>query len=269
MKRTHLALATAAVLGIFVACSGSTGDGVISPGGTSGVSGTPCVGSAASACGGQKCDAALGCVECLVNGDCGAGKPICVRGRCGECQANVDCPATKPACWPADRECHVPCKTNDDCTSGGQGICDVGTGQCVGCRAAPDCSAAAPICDAASRRCVACAVNADCGAGKPFCAVARGRCVECLGTNDCGAANPYCHPDELACGQAPCTSDAQCGGATSRCDTAKGSCVACVSAAHCQAPTPVCSDSRCVECKDDVDCPAAKAKCKDRRCEAN
>src|SRR6478672_1740896 len=48
----------------------------------------------------QKCDPALGCVECTSDTMCPAGQPRCVLGSCEVCAGNVDCPASAPACFP-------------------------------------------------------------------------------------------------------------------------------------------------------------------------
>jgi len=39
---------------------------------------------------GRVCSSSLGCVECFLDADCGAGNPACIDGRCG-CSSDADC----------------------------------------------------------------------------------------------------------------------------------------------------------------------------------
>lgn len=258
-------------LALVVAVTGACGGSDAGVGSGNGGIGSPCATDVATACGAKKCDAALGCVQCLADTDCGAGDPFCIRGSCEACRTNADCGAAAPSCWPGDNKCHPACTSNAQCTGQGGGdprLCDTTTGACVGCNANTDCAAPRPICDAVSRRCVGCASNADCGAAAPRCDLAEGKCVQCLTGADCPAATPRCDPEEHVCRAAGCTSDAQCAAPTPKCNVGSGSCVQCVVRADCAGTpaTPVCKDTRCVQCADDTDCPAATPKCKDRVC---
>src|SRR5689334_2541077 len=110
MAHTSFVGARALVVGfagvvVLVACGGSSS----SPGDGSSGGGAACTAAAATACGGRKCDAALGCVQCAADTDCGAGEPFCVHGSCGACRSNTDCGAAAPACWPGDHSCHPAC----------------------------------------------------------------------------------------------------------------------------------------------------------------
>ena len=174
------------VLIVVAACGGSSstgpGDGI--PGGAA------CTANAATACGNRKCDASLGCVQCVADTDCGAGSPFCIRGSCGACRSNTDCGAAAPACWPGDHTCRPSCTAGTACGMKDTKVCDAATGACLGCQTAADCGAGEPICDATTKSCVACAVNSDCPATKPRCSPANGRCVACLSNADCGTAAP-------------------------------------------------------------------------------
>lgn len=236
MKHGMIALAVAAV--VVVAC-GSDGEdtGLIGGGGN-----FQC---AQGACGGGKCDANLGCVQCLGDTDCGAGDPFCIAGRCEKCRTNADCGAGAPACWPGDHECHAKCTSDSQCGDRGTKFCDTATGACVECKTGTDCGSGEPICDVATGRCARCAVNADCPAAAARCV--RGRCAECTSDFDCPAAEPSCDLEELQCRAA----------------------AVCTSTSGCAAPTPICDDGkRCVQCTKDEHCPAdgGQPNCKDRVC---
>src|SRR5215471_12660290 len=115
------------VLVVVAACGGGNGVTVSGPGAGS----VLCGANGTNGCGNRKCDAALGCVDCLANTDCPASGPICVRGSCGQCGTNADCPASTPACWPSDHTCHPACTANSSCPKDSQ-ICDTTSGACVG-----------------------------------------------------------------------------------------------------------------------------------------
>src|SRR4051812_5397465 len=122
----HYILAVGVVAFVVVAC-GSDGDdnsGLVGSGGGSFSCG-------AGACGGGKCDGALGCVQCLGDGDCGAGNPFCITGRCEACRSNTDCGAAAPACWPGDHDCHAKCTDNSQCPDRDTKLCDAALGACV------------------------------------------------------------------------------------------------------------------------------------------
>jgi hypothetical protein len=103
---------------LVVACGSSDGGGI--GGGGPGGSGVACDPATASGCGGEKCDTALGCVECLGDTDCRAGEPFCTRGRCGACRVNADCGVAAPSCWPRDNKCHAACTSNAQDVSGNE-----------------------------------------------------------------------------------------------------------------------------------------------------
>lgn len=238
---TRVPLAIAFTTILVVACGSSDNGGVGNSGGAG--SGIACDATTASTCGGRKCDAAIGCVDCVLDTDCGAGSPFCISGKCESCRTNADCGVAAPACWPRDGKCHAACTTNAGCPKDEE-ICDTGTGACVGCRANADCAAPKAICNAIGQRCVECGTNTDCPATAPRCAVAAGKCAQCLSNADCGVAAPVCDLDDFRCKAAPvCTTDAQCA-----------------------APTPICDTDRCVQCKDDKDCPATASKCRGKAC---
>ena len=121
----------------------------------------------------QRCDPALGCVECTSDAMCPAGQPRCVLGSCEVCASNGDCPASAPACYPSDHRCHAAC-TVDTCPK--NLVCDTMSGACVGCKAGTDCAGTPqPFCSPATGECVACLANTDCGTAAPFCIVRTGQ----------------------------------------------------------------------------------------------
>jgi hypothetical protein len=233
------------------------------------------------------CDDGLGCVECIVDADCGAAAPACAHGRCRECGVNTDC-ADGQACFPRDGKCETACRDDGDC-DGDQEICDVdGGGRCVGCLADVDCrDEKRPVCDPVRARCVECAGDADCGAADPACDEHDGECRECNVDADCRSGSvcrgdhkchdfcqsdvdcddgKVCRTDDGDCVE--CLEDLQCGDALPFCSD-RERCVECLRSEDCTADAAetVCDDERrCVECTDDAHCPDALPVCKDRRC---
>ncbi len=242
------------VVVVLVACGSDADNPTSVPGGAAG--------SCATSCGSKKCDPQLGCVDCLVDGDCGS--KFCVLGKCEACRTNADCSGTTPSCWPGDHECHGSCGQGTACPNNAK-LCDSATGACAACRTDADCpSGDERHCLATTGRCVACATVADCGAGVRAC-TAAGRCAECLSNADCPATAAVCDLEELKC-KAGCTSDAQCGGTKPKCDLRRSECVYCLGTSDCPPATPVCDEGkRCVQCKDKRDCPAGQ-ECKDNVC---
>src|SRR5580704_6521099 len=167
------------VMSILLACGGSSGTGTFGGSALCGVNGSnECNAN-------QLCDAVLGCVDCVTNTNCPAAAPVCLDGACVECASNANCSGATPACWPSDRQCHAPCTTSATCPQNAS-VCEVSTGDCIGCASTSDCPADAKICDAATQQCVECEGNADCPAGAPRCLAREGRCVQCLSGADCG-----------------------------------------------------------------------------------
>lgn len=206
-----------------------------------------CVAGSCSACeatcptGEPICLSSIGCVECAVGTDCGAGEPFCLDNRCRECRTNADCPASAPACEPRDHRCRPACMTAMDC-SGDAPICDVNM-TCVGCRTSADCAATdRPVCDLGSQQCVECTGNADCGAGRPFCVGTQ--CRECRGSSDCPIAEPICNAD-LECRNG-CTSNLDCTEAgRPLCNMERSQCVECLTVADCGDAGTVCEGGEC------------------------
>src|SRR5262245_29922654 len=121
MRATIVGITTVFVL---IACGGSDSS---SSNGSAACDTTTCGGT-------RKCDVALGCVECLVDGDCaGRGGPFCIRGSCEACRTNGDCGAAAPACWPGDGDCHPACTNDAGCPPNAR-FCDTASGICQGCR---------------------------------------------------------------------------------------------------------------------------------------
>lgn len=250
--RPVLALSLSIVIATFAACSSGTGSspgpvgrGCTSAAQCSGIA-PNCVAGSCSACeatcpmGEPICVPSVGCVECNVGSDCGAGSPFCIDNRCRECQTNLDCPASAPACEPRDHRCRPACTTAMDC-SGDAPICDTNM-TCVGCRTSADCMTDRPVCDAQSQQCVECAGNADCGAGQPFCVGSR--CRECRGSTDCPLAQPVCNAD-LEC-QDGCLSNADCPDmGRPLCNLDRSQCVQCLTAADCGDAGLICQNGEC------------------------
>lgn len=218
--------------------------------------------------GGKKCDlgcsATLGCVECVLDLDCGRDKPACVLGRCTQCSGNADCP-TGQACFPKDHRCEAACTTKADCGDGDEPFCNPLSGACVGCLVSADCEGGKRICEPTRSRCSECSVDLDCGGDKPICDLQDGECHECLVDAHCrGAA--LCGADHKC--HEVCTLDLDCADlARPHCDVEKNSCVACLADTDCSAAAPLCDDKRrCVACRVDTDCPAALPACKDNAC---
>ncbi len=218
---------------------------------------------AASTC--QTTTAGNGCVDCLVDADCGAG---------------TVCDAAQTTC--------VGCVDNADCS--GSDVCS-GAQACVRCvDSAPGsatdagCGASAPVCDSLGPDCVGCVDDSNCDNGER-CAVQSGTCVVCLSDQDCPAG--VCDPganvcavclDTAAVGQVDagcsavlnacsdgtcvdCTADGDCG-PDAVCDATAGACVECVDDNDC-APSDVCqqASSTCIECVNDMPVGALDTGC--------
>jgi Cys-rich repeat protein len=215
--------------------------------------------------GAEFCDTALGCVECRGNGDCGAGQPFCVLGRCRQCEITADCGAGQ-ACYPRDHQCHPFCDANGDCADvNNSPFCDLETGACVGCVADSDCGDQ-PFCNPTTGQCAECIGDADCGVSSPFCDPSNGECHSCIVDEHCGP-NQAC--DDHSCHLAgPCTASSQCPG-DSLCNLDNGECVECLINGDCGGgDQPFCSLplGECVECLVDADCPTGELCQVDGQC---
>jgi hypothetical protein len=286
----HLATALSAGVVILVSACGSTEDPGLGVGGPPDASDTDsnannadsagntdggktlptlCDPAAAAGCGnGRKCDPALGCVECTVDGDCtAAGRdPFCILGRCEACRTNADCGVAAPACFPGDHQCHASCAVDGgtNCQNGNGNnnnatICDPATGACIGCNGPTDCPATDPICEPTTKSCVSCTKNTDCPAARPRCRIPRFECVECVVSADCGA-NRVCNGDGRC--ETACTTNQQCTNPNApKCNVATGDCVQCSAPTDCTAipNRPICGTQgdragRCVQCATNTDC---------------
>lgn len=251
-----------------------------------------CDTTATAACGPRKCDANLGCVQCVTDPDCTGADKFCVRGRCEACRTNTDCGVAAPVCAPGDNRCHLSCLGDAATTCNGDTpICDATSGACVGCQTAATCPAGAPLCEPTTKTCVECTTNSQCPAAKPRCFLGDFTCVECATNADC-TGGKVCDPRERRC-VATCANDTQCAAPTPKCNTTAASCVQClatpdcaavpnrplcntqrdrcvecISATDCNADagTPICDNDRCVQCKDDKDCPGVDPKCDNGTC---
>jgi hypothetical protein len=58
------------------------------------------------------------------------------------------------------------------------------------CRSNADCKPDKPICDLNSGECVGCVTSAECGPPVPFCR--DGKCAQCLEDAQCGPTAPFC-----------------------------------------------------------------------------
>ena len=270
------------------AASGTASTGAASGATVDGGPDDPCTNGTYRCNPAQKCDPALGCVQCLTNANCppgGAGNAnlkVCVLGSCEVCGADSDC-ATGQVCYPSNHTCHASCLADGGATCGGgrTPICDMTTGACVGCVTAADCknTAGRAVCDATTQQCVQCGTDADCK-GNPagaVCDTASATCVQCEANTDCPMARPVCEAALHTC-VAGCTADAQCtarnGGLTPICDTTNGRCVECTEASQCKVATDTCTDNLCLNagCGSDTDCSAdgggATPYCVGTRCVA-
>ncbi|MBS2014540.1 MAG: hypothetical protein JST00_16760 [Deltaproteobacteria bacterium] len=303
----------AGVIGLVIACGSSDGGGdPVTPTGDASPEGStlsdatapdaandtttsgPCDPASAAACGARKCDVALGCVDCISDGDCtAAGRdPFCILGRCEACRTNNDCGTAQPVCLPADHRCGSSCIGDAAVTCRGDApLCNTTTGACVGCRTASDCPATSPICEPTTSQCVACTQSSQCPAARPKCDLGRFECVQCVINADCPAgqacdgegrcivkctADTQCtNPNRAKCNVATgacveCLDATQCAGkaATPICDTNRSRCVQCVTNAQCgDGGTPFCKDSECIQCRNDNDCAPAD-KCDKGTCVA-
>jgi len=204
---------------------------------------TPDLGCAAGtpACKTTGVIAAADCVECVVDGNCGAGK-VCntTLNLCFPCYDSANgsgldagCVAATPMCDTAlnPRAC-VEC-TNSTSTPGGTDLgcntatpaCDVSVGgspnDCVECLVNSDCSDTGEVCNTATKLCVPCLPdaiggNVDSGCSQPInackdlTAPTEDICVDCLVTADCSTSGDVCKTSDNSC--TPCV-DSATGGA--------------------------------------------------------
>lgn len=221
MQRNRMALLSRAVLG---ALSAAVFAWAVSCGGTDSgdSSNTPPPSCSDSCPAGRICSSSLGCVECLLDLDCGAANPACIDGRCEQCETSADCAAGQ-TCYPGNHECNAACATNADCSGDAQ-ICNPTTKACVECLVKADCPDD-PFCDPTYGKCAECLGNADCGTAQPFCEPADGQCRECLLDSHCGI-HQKC--TDKHCVIEKCTVDQECPGDFPKCIAAEGTCVECL-----------------------------------------
>lgn len=120
------------------------------------------------------CSALARCEECLVNDDCGAAAPHCVRGECRQCIQNTDCGAGGSC--NDELECVAACVDDSQC-GGDAPACDVIAAVCRECIDDARCAAAdpeKPVC--VGWRCEECRVDQDCPVDQPICD--RGECKD-------------------------------------------------------------------------------------------
>jgi hypothetical protein len=208
--------------------------------------------SAGTACtapgGGQKCDGAGACVECLATADCTAGA-VCVKTRCvwscidgiqdgaetdvdcggascapcangKTCAQGVDCASS--ACDPKAHVC-ADASCTDARQDGAETDVDCGGGTCGRCATGEMCKTAADcvsnVCDGLLLRCAtsACAdhtqdgseTDVDCGGGA---CLACADLQRCLVDTDC--ASGHCDPRREMCLPTSCTDNAKDGSET-------------------------------------------------------
>lgn len=142
------------------------------------------------------------------------------------------------------------CRSDADCAPP-TAVCDMATGECVGCLPEGDTCEPGTWCDPELLVCVAgCDDTADCG--DQVCDTKVHACVDCLVDRDC--APSVCDVASNACVE--CLDDGDCPGGV--CDTAISVCVGCLDSGDCmEEATPVCDPGaqQCVECVSAADCP--------------
>ncbi|MBL8784540.1 MAG: tandem-95 repeat protein, partial [Deltaproteobacteria bacterium] len=223
------------------------------------------------------------CYECIVDGDCGAGK-VCNQGThtCTECVDTAAGAARDQGCSVQNPMCDKrPTVGNDDCVpciddkpagqtdtgcDAAKKVCNesaVGGGHlCVECQVNADCGAGA-VCDTATNRCVVCvddqagaARDSGCTNDNPLCneGVDPHQCLVCEDTdlgngvdNGCIVQKPICDTTALGGGSCnECIVDANCPGAL-HCDPQQRVCFECIVDAHCPADKRCTVDHVCVE----------------------
>ncbi len=152
------------------------------------------------------CDVVSGtCVACVSDDQCKAGdKHRCDAAlhRCVECGVDGDCGANK-VCVPGTRRCATTCTQLSDCVFLGD-FCDTTKHICARCTDDSICNADpdTPICSPVDD-CVQCVTDATCPAAKPRCDRTSGTCVQCLASADCASSAPLCNPTTSACVTGP------------------------------------------------------------------
>jgi Cys-rich repeat protein len=206
------------------------------------------------------------CVECLVDGHCGAGR-VCNTSTftCHPCYDSATFPTNDAGCATtalpicevslSPRSC-VECRNTTSAGSTDEGCntafpaCDVSpTGtpnDCVECLANADCTDTGEVCDLGTKTCVPCLTDATvgnvdqgCSAVINACKVLPGddQCVDCLATGDCSVSGDVCNTTSNAC--TPCIDNATGGTRDLGCEVGQ---------------PPLCNDAgvvpTCVTCED-------------------
>ncbi|TNE45116.1 MAG: hypothetical protein EP343_28005 [Deltaproteobacteria bacterium] len=164
---------------------------------------------------------------CEEDKDCASGQS-CINNKCG-CSSAKDCPSSNycspaGACesCPGDEGCAVnelcinnvcrasACRTNKDCSTSEQNVCDSNKNKCVGCLKRSDCTQG-KVCK--NQQCESCQSDADCGDKTQACSNggcvgktcgrnaklnAQGEC-ECLAgyVKEGDACEVQCRPDQI------------------------------------------------------------------------
>ena len=206
------------------------------------------------------------CVECLVDGHCGAGR-VCNTATftCFPCYDSASYPSNDAGCGTAalpicevsltPRSC-VECRNNagagltDEGCDTANPACDLSpTGtpnNCVECLANTDCTDTNEVCDIPNKVCVPCLtdatvgnIDAGCQSVLNACKLLPGDdvCVDCLATGDCQTSGDVCRTSNNTC--TPCVDSATGGARDLGCETNQ---------------PPLCDDNgaipTCVTCED-------------------
>ncbi len=235
--------------------------------------------------GGNVCDGAGNCVECVDDVQCsGTPRPYCntSTNTCVRCLTNGDCDdrndCTTDRCTASNTCSNRNVSAGTSCSGG---VCD-GAGACVECRTNTHCDDGNPCTFDTCSSGTCSNVNRMAGVSCPGGGVCdgAGACVECLGDGDCNDGNE-CTTDTCTasntCSNPPVATGTSCSGGV--CD-GSGSCVPCLRDSMnprvspdsgCDATTPVCdtTNGTCVTCVDtgngsmDPGCSEGTPACKD------
>ncbi|HTQ42607.1 MAG TPA: hypothetical protein VMI75_07590 [Polyangiaceae bacterium] len=140
---------------------------------------------------GQVCNAG-GCVQCVMDSDCGGATPRCdtKSNTCVQCLQTMDNCGTGQFC--SGTTCTAGCKNNGDCAAGDAGasapLCDVSHHECVQCLGDGDCPAS-QICSPSNNCTTGCNSNHPCAGGLTCCS---GFCESLDTTANCGACGITC-----------------------------------------------------------------------------
>ncbi|MCG3173614.1 MAG: hypothetical protein GMKNLPBB_01813 [Myxococcota bacterium] len=110
------------------------------------------------------------CAGCGFNQTCNQATGLCGNVKPTPCAADADCKSIAPDWICEDKQCRGrpgTCNSDSSCTDPERKLCDVRTGNCIGCRVNADCvTATKKVCHPQKFLCVQCSKDSECLVGE-------------------------------------------------------------------------------------------------------